>query len=94
VEEGRKGETHARACLPHLVRCGVARRGEARRGVQVHDVRVRVCVNNPPKSDPKPRKSATSFCHLFFAMSPCLICFDRDRASRLWNIVTPGGSSL
>jgi hypothetical protein len=29
-----------------------------------------------------------------FAMSPCLICFNRDRPSRLRDIVTLGRSSL
>jgi hypothetical protein len=29
-----------------------------------------------------------------FATSPCLIRFDRDRPSQLWNVVTLDGSSL
>jgi hypothetical protein len=35
------------------------------------------------ESGPKPRRSVASFCHLFFAMSLCLICFHRDRPSQL-----------
>jgi hypothetical protein len=35
--------------------------GQARRGVQAHDVH----VNSSVKSDPKPHRSVTSFFHLF-----------------------------
>jgi hypothetical protein len=64
VDERRKGETHVHACSPHLARPSGAWRGvgEARRWVWVHDVH----VNSPLKSSPKPHRSATSFCRLFF----------------------------
>jgi hypothetical protein len=47
--------------LPGQAGRGVMWRGEARRLVQAHDVR----MNSSPKSDPKPRRSVASFYHLF-----------------------------
>jgi hypothetical protein len=87
VVERRKGKTHTRTCLAGP---GGAGHGVARLWVLTHDV----CMNSPPKYDPKPHRSATSFCRLDFAMSPCLIRIDRDRHSQLRDAVTLGGSSL
>jgi hypothetical protein len=53
-----------------------------------------VHVNSPLKFGPKPHMSATFFFSFIFAMSSCLICFDRDRTSRLRYVVTIGRSSL
>jgi hypothetical protein len=66
--------------LTHLASPRLAGPGGAWRGVvaRAHDVR----VNSPPKSGPKPHRLA------------CLIRFDRDRPSRLWDVVTLGRSSL
>jgi hypothetical protein len=89
VEERRKGETHARARLPRLASPGQAWRGEVRRWVQAHDVR----VNSPLKSGPKPRRAAAFFCRLFCYESVSNT-FDRDRPSRLRDVVTLGRSSL
>jgi hypothetical protein len=55
----------------------------------VPDVR----VNSPPKSGPKPRMPAASFCCLFCYESVSNT-FDRDRPSRLRDAVTLGRSSL
>jgi hypothetical protein len=83
---------HALAHLASLGRAwrGEARQGKARRWARVHNV----CMNSLPKSGSKPHRSTTSFCRLFFATSPCLIRFDRDRPNRLWDAVTLGRSSL
>jgi hypothetical protein len=86
-------EKHTYARLTGLARgvaCrGMTRRGDGRGAYDVH-------MNSPSKSGPKTRRSAASFCLLpfSFAMSPCLISFDRDRASRLRDAVTLGMSSL
>jgi hypothetical protein len=81
------GEEKAKnTCAHSLASLG---RGKARRWARAHDVR----VNSPPKSVSKHRRPTASFCHLFL-LSPCLIHFDRDRASRLWDAVTLGRSSL
>jgi hypothetical protein len=79
LEGRRKRETRARS----LTSCGVVRRW-------AHNVH----VNSPPKSGPKLRRSAVSFCRLFFTTRPCLIRFDRNRLSRLHDAETLGGSSL
>jgi hypothetical protein len=55
-----RGETHTRARSPHIASLGQAGRGEVRRWARAHDVH----VNNPPKSGPKPRRSAASFYRL------------------------------
>jgi hypothetical protein len=57
---------------------------------RVHDVR----MNGLPKSGPKPRRSATSFCCLFFIReSMSNTCFI-ERPSQIWDPVTLGRSSL
>jgi hypothetical protein len=56
-EEKKERNTRARS----LALSGQAGRGEARRWAWVHDM----CMNCPPKSRPKPRRSMTYFCCLF-----------------------------
>jgi hypothetical protein len=58
--------------------------GGVGRWARAHDVH----VNSPPKSGPRPPLL------FIFATSPGLIRFDRDRPSRLWDVVTLGGPSL
>jgi hypothetical protein len=86
VKEKRKGEIRTRL----LASSHWAGHGVARRWARAHDVH----VNSLTKSGPKPRRTMAFFCHLFFAMSPCLIHFNRDKPSLLRDIVTLGGSSL
>jgi hypothetical protein len=89
-EKEKGGNTHARSLAsPHLAMPRLARRGEVRRWVQAHDVR----VNSPLKSGPKPRRAAALFCRLFCYESVSNT-FDRDRPSRLRDVVTLGRSFL
>jgi hypothetical protein len=59
------------------------------RWAKVHDVR----MNGLLKSGLKTKGLRVPFA-VYFATSPCLICFDRDRPSRLRDAVTVGKSSL
>jgi hypothetical protein len=81
VEERRKREAHEHARSPHLARRGGAGDGSGR-------------MNGLAKFGLKHRRPTTSFCRLFFAMSSCIIHFDRDRPSQSRDTVTLGRSSL
>jgi hypothetical protein len=52
-----------------------------------------VHVNSPPKSGPKPHRSAASFCHLFL-LRVCVYYVLMERPSRLRDVITLGGSFL
>jgi hypothetical protein len=56
-------------------------RGEARRRMQAHDIR----VNGLPKSISKPRRYATSFCSLFLLHDQCIFNMEAESVTGFLN---------